>query len=148
MGPGAVGELRLHHTVTSAFGLDDHTFSNVDADVTFMPNSQSRNFRDGIDASFLGGIVIHLVSIDVRHPIGCVVDLKGIRIQPAVAFDEANAVSGSSTKPVTLNEVCISAHFLRVLLKLCVVQIVIQYLSKGSPDISPAVSLRGLCPLH
>ena len=72
----------------------------------------------------------------------------GVGIQPAVAFDKADAVCGSSAQPVGLNKIRIAAHFFGVLFRFRFVVASCQHLAIRSPHIAPAVGIGFLRPFH
>lgn len=59
----------LHNASNGTACMDYLTAADIDADVTFMPNCETWNLRDGVNGTFLRGIVVHRVRTDVRMPL-------------------------------------------------------------------------------
>ena len=121
-----------------AHGFDDLSISNVHADVAALPDGQARRLRDGADGPLDGGVAVHRVRTDVRHPVGAVSDRHGVRVQPAVSFDQTDAVRRPAAQPLGADDVLIAAHTIRILTDFGLQQRLRQSLPEGSPDVPPA----------
>ena len=146
--PTAVADWCLDHAYLRSAGMDDLSVSDIDSDMPFVPNGKSGDFRDRIDGSAFFGVCVHGVGTNIRHAVCAVLDLASLGIEPAVAFDQADAVCCSAADPVFFYEVCIAAYLVGILLGFRFIQAPRQYLSVGSPYVAPASGVGVLCPLH
>ena len=128
--------------------MNDLSVADVDADMAFMPYSQSRNFREGVNGTFFQCVFVHRIRINIRHTIDSISNIMRIRIKPTISLDEADAVSGSGPKPMRFNELRIRTDLIGVLFQLGFVSAFCQHLTIGSPNVSPAFFLGILRPGH
>ena len=126
--------MRLDHAVHGTHGFDHLSVSDVDADVTALPDSEAGDFGDRVNRAGLRCCVVHLIRADIRHPMRAVLDCLCLRIKPTVAFDEPYAVHRPPADPVRANEVCVVADCLRVLLQLRGEGALGQNIAEGAPD--------------
>lgn len=118
MRPCRVTKISQDHSRRGVRRLYDLAVSNINSDVTFVPNSQTRDFGDGINRSFFRGIFIHGVRTDVGHTVCTVVDFLGFGIKPAIAFNQPNTVCSPSAQPILTDEILMTADLVRVLFQL------------------------------
>ena len=97
-------------------GVYHFTASDIDSDVTAVPKSKPRNFGERVNRTFFGGVVEHCVCTDVGHTVCAVFDSTRLGVQPAVAFNQSDAVRGLSAEPVLFYKVCLAADLIGVLL--------------------------------
>ena len=146
MCPSAVADGSLDHAHRSAGCMDDLAVADIDADVTFVPYGKSGDFGDGVNRSFLGGVVIHIIRADIGHSVGGVDDVVSGRLKPPVALDETDTVGGSAAEPVGFDEVCLAANLIGILSFLVLEETVIQHIAVGSPNVAPSFGVGKLCP--
>ena len=139
MGEAPLAEFCFDHAVSGAHCLDDLAVPDVHADVSVPPDGKARHLRDRVDGPAHRGRVEHLIGSAVRHPVHGIADGPGVRVQPAVAFDESDAVCGSAMQPLITNDVLILADALRVLGQLCLQEFIRQHPAAGAPHITPAL---------
>ena len=118
MRPAAAFELRLDHTVLRAHRLDHFAAAYVHTYMPVVPDCKSGSVGYGVYGTRHCGVIVHLIRTDVGHTVRTVAQLQRLRIEPAVALDESDTVGSPAADPVCLNEVCIAADSLRVLLEL------------------------------
>ena len=81
--------------------------------------------------------MVHLIRGDVRHPVRVVDDLFRLRVQPAVAFDQTDAVRRSATDPRLANKIRVASKSIRVLRQLGFKQALRQHKAERTPHIAP-----------
>ena len=128
--------------------MNDLPVSDIDADMTFMPNGQPGDFRDRINGTFFFSVDVHGICANIRHAVCAIFNLSCFHVEPAIALDKTNAVHSTTTNPVLFNEVSIAADLVGILLCFCPVQAPRQNLSVGSPNVAPSSGVSILCPFH
>ena len=117
MCPSAVADRRLDDTNLCAAGMNDLPVSDIDTDMSFVPNGKPRNLRNRINASAFFGIVVHGIGANIRHAVRAVFNRSCFRIEPAVALDQADAICGTTADPVFFDEVSITADLVGILFR-------------------------------
>ena len=137
MCPTRTFELGFDDTIPRAHRLDHLTISNVHADMPVVPDCQTRGFGDRVNRSGDACSMIHFIRRDIRHTVRVVDDFFRLRIQPAVALDESDAVRRSAADPRLADEICIASKSIRILRQLRFKQALGQHMTERSPDVAP-----------
>ena len=102
-----------------------------------VPDGKTGCFRDGVNRTGNRRSMIHFVRRDIRHTVRVVDDLFRLRIQPAVAFDQTDAVCRSAADPRLTDEICVACKSVWILRQLRFKQALGQHMTERSPDVAP-----------
>ena len=116
MRKAAAGNIGDNNACMGVGGVYHFTVSDIDSDVTAVPKSKPRRFGERVNRTFFDGVLKHRVCTDVGHTVCAVFDSPRLGVQPAVAFNQSDAVRGSSAVPVCFYKVCLAADLIGVLL--------------------------------
>ena len=92
--------------------------------------------------------MVHLVRCDIRHPVRVVDDFFRLRIQPAVAFDQSDAVCRSAADPRLTDKIRIACQCIGILRELCFKETLGQHMTERSPHIAPMLLISMERVLH
>ena len=92
--------------------------------------------------------MVHLIRRDVWHPIRVVDDFFRLRIQPAVALDESDAVRCTTADPRLADKICVACKGIGILRQLRLEQVLGQHKTECSPHIAPMLLIGVERVLH
>ena len=113
-----------------------------------MPDGKTGGFGDRVNRTGNRRSMIHFVRRDIRHTVRVVDDLFRLRVQPAVAFDQTDAVRRSAADPRLADEICVASKSIRILCQLCFKQALGQYETECAPDVAPMLLISMERILH
>ncbi len=117
--------------------LDHLAVSDIHADMPLVPDGKTGCFRDGVNGTGNRRSMIHFVCRDIRHTVRVVDDFFCLRVQPAVAFDQTDAVRRSAADPRLADEICVAGKSVWVLRQLRFEQAFCQHMTERAPDVAP-----------
>ena len=110
MGPRSTGKLGSGHTSEGVHRFDDLAVSDIDSDVSFVPNSKTGHFGDRIDHSFNSCRFEHTVCRHVFHAVRAYYNITAGGIIPTVSFNQSHAIGGAFSHPIGADKVHIACN--------------------------------------
>lgn len=115
--------------------------ADIDADVSVHPYGDAGDIGHRINRAFLGRHVEHGVGAGIPNTVGAVFDLPCVTVEPSVALDESDAISGAASEPMPTNEFLVLTDLFRELRYFCREYGFVQYLAV-CPRIHSPIFLR------